>query len=64
MIGYIAKDKNGEIYLHREAPVYDEDLDGWFSSPDTVSITGQFPEFENISYTDDPVKVELNLKRI
>ncbi len=64
MIGYIAKDKNGEIYLHRETPTYDADLGGWFSSPDSISITGKFPEFENISCTDDPIKVEINLRRI
>ena len=32
MIGYVAKDKNGEIYLHTEEPVYEDELGGWYSS--------------------------------
>lgn len=64
MIGYVAKDKDGEIYLHTEKPIYSSDVVGWLSSPDMISITGQFPEFKNMSYTDEPVKVEINIKRI
>lgn len=63
MIGYVAKDRDGEIYLHTEKPTYDSDFEEWFSGTET-NITGQFPEFNNMSYTDEPVKVEINIKRV
>lgn len=64
MIGYVAKDKDGELCLHTEEPTYDNKYKGWFSSPDTICITGQFPEFDSMSYTDEPIKVEIKLERI
>ena len=64
MIGYVAKDKDGEVYLHTEEPFYEADLGGWYSSSEIINITRQFPEFNTISYTDDPIKVEINIKRI
>ena len=64
MIGYVAKDKDGEIYLHTEEPVYEDKLGGWYSSPDMINITGQFPEFDNMSYKDEFIKVEINIKKI
>ena len=64
MIGYVAKDEDGEIYLHTEKPVYEYELGGWYSYPDTIDITGQFSEFDNMSYIDEPIKVEINIKRI
>ena len=64
MIGYVAKDKDGEIYLHTEEPAYDDELKGWYSTPNMINITNQFPEFDIMSYTDEPIKVEINIKRI
>ena len=65
MIGYVAKDKfNNEVYLHTEEPTYNNKLEGWYSTPEMVDITGQFPEFDNMSYTDEPIKVEIKLERI
>ena len=64
MIGYIAKDKNNEVYLHSELPEYNDTYGGWFSQPDTLNITGEFPEFDNMSYKDKPVKVEIKLERV
>ena len=64
MIGYVAKDKNGEIYLHVEEPTYDNELEGWYSAPDMINITGQFSEFENMFYKDEPIKVEIKLERV
>ena len=64
MIGYVAKDKDGEVYLHTEEPVYEDELGCWYSSPDMINITGQFPEFDNMSYKDEFIKVEINIKRI
>ena len=54
MIGYVAKDKDKEIYFYMEEPVYDDEREGWYSDS----------EFNTISYTDDPIKVEINIKRI
>ena len=64
MIGYVAKDKGNEVYLHTEEPTYDNELEGWYSVPDMINITGQFSEFDNMSYTDEPIKVEIKLERI
>lgn len=64
MILYVAKDKDKEIYLHMEEPVYDDELEGWYSASDIINITGQFPEFNTISYTDEPIKVEIKLEKV
>ena len=64
MIGYVAKDRNEEVYLHTEKPAYDDELEGWYSAPDMINITGQFSEFDNMSYTDEPIKVEIKLERV
>jgi len=64
MIGYVAKDKNEEVYLHTEKPAYDDELEGWYSVPDMINITGQFSEFDSMSYTDEPVKVEIKLEKV
>lgn len=65
MIGYVAKDKSGEVYLHTEYPNYDDVYaQCWFSSPEEINITNQFPEFDNMSYTDEPIKVEIKLERV
>ena len=64
MIGYVAKDRDGEIYLHTEEPTYDNELEGWYSAPDMINITGQFSEFNNMSYTDKPIKVEIKLEKV
>lgn len=67
MIGYVAKDKNGKIYFHREKPTYDDELEGWYSTFDMINITNitkQFTEFYSMSYTDEPIKVEIKIERI
>ena len=64
MILYIAKNKNEEVYLHTEEPVYDDELECWYSTPNMINITNQFPEFDIMSYTDKPIKVEIKLGTI
>jgi len=64
MIGYIAKDRDKELYLHTEEPSYNDTYKAWFSTDYILNITNQFPEFDNISYKDKPIKVEINIKRI
>ena len=64
MIGYVAKDKDEQVYLYTEEPIYDNGLEGWYFAPDMICITGQFPEFDSMSYTDKPIKVEIKLEII
>lgn len=64
MIGYIARDKDGSLYLHNDCPVYEEKYGGWYGSSNMIDITGHFPEFDNLTWIDNPVKVEINIKRI
>ena len=64
MILYIAKNKNEEVYLHTKEPTYDDELEGWYSTPNMINITNQFPEFDIMSYTDEPIKVEIKLGRV
>lgn len=63
MIGYVAKDNNEEIYLHEERPYYVDRLECWCSN-NMLNITGQFPEFDSMSYTDEPIKVKIKLERL
>lgn len=64
MVGYVAKDKNELVYFHAKKPSYDNKLEGWYSFPNMINITGQFPEFDDMSYTDKPIKVEIKLERV
>lgn len=64
MIGYVAKDADGEVYLHNKKPSFDEKYKGWFADCDMLNITNKFSEFDDLKYTDDPVKVEINLTKI
>lgn len=64
MIGYIAKDRDGKLYLYSKKPKYDTIFKMWFSGQKVIEITNKFPEFDSMSYTDEPIKVEINIKRI
>ena len=64
MIGYVAKDKDNTLYLYSDKPEYEEYCKMWLAGPDMIDITGQFPEFDSMSYTDEPIKVEIKLERI
>jgi hypothetical protein len=64
MIGYVARDKDGSLYLYDSLPEYSEGLGGWFGSPDMINITDEFPEFDNLDSFDDPIKVEIELEKI
>ena len=64
MIGYVAKDRDEQIYLHTEKPTYEDEVEGWFSTGEMTDITGHFPEFDNMSYTDEPIKVEIKLEKV
>ena len=64
MIGYVAKDKDDKLFVYNEKPEYDEYCKMWLAGPDMIDITGHFPEFDNMFYTDEPIKVEINIKRV
>lgn len=64
MIGYVAKDKDGEVYLHIKEPAYDDNWKNWLSNRDQYCITGLFPELDDMSYTDKPIKVEIKLEKV
>lgn len=64
MIGYVAKDNDGQIYLHSEEPHYEKGYGSWFSTPDMINITDEFPEFDTLNSFDDPVKVEIKLEKV
>lgn len=65
MIGYIARDKDGLLYCHYTLPVRDEDNEWFWSDDDALFLKDEcFPEFDNITYNDEPIKVEINIKRI
>ena len=59
MIGYVAKDRDGTVYLHKNIPDYDYKFQGWISNHESIDITDEFSEFENLKYTDTPIKVEI-----
>lgn len=62
MIGYVARDLGGDLYLHQEEPT--KEIDGWYSQ-DFFQITDDmFPEFKDITYEEGPVKVEFNIKKV
>ena len=65
MIGYIARDKNGELYLHKTFPHYEDKYgcEAWFSE-DFMNITNELTEFEDLKYIDEPVAVEINFRKI
>ena len=65
MIGYVAKDKDGRIHVYDGEPEYNEEIEMWFGG-DYLFINDRniTKEFDNMSYTDEPVKVEIKLERI
>lgn len=65
MIGYVARDKSDLLYFHYTLPVKDEDNEWWWSDDDAFEVKSELvSEFDNLTYNDEPVKVELNMKRI
>lgn len=59
MIGYVAKDDDGSIWLHNKYP--DKEGDYWLSDNMFQLPDYEFPELQNIK---EPTKIEINIKRI
>ena len=55
MRAYIARDKNGEVYLHREKPT--RLVNGVFASDDWWIL--ERCDFPNVTYENSPVEVEI-----
>lgn len=65
MKGYVARDKEeGEIsdlYFGLRKPIYDEDLEMWHDYLDFISLPKDW--FPELKYTDEPIEVELIIKK-
>ena len=55
MRAYIARDKNGEVYLHREKPT--RLINGVFASDDWWIL--ERCDFPNVTFENSPVEVEI-----
>lgn len=65
MIGYIARDKSNQLYIHPTLPVYDDENEWWWSNDDAFAVKDEwFEGAEDIKFEHGPIKVELNLKVI
>ena len=65
MIGYIAKDRDNQLFLYDEKPEYEESIGQWVAGEymfiEDINIRNNF---KDLSYTDEPIKVEINIKRV
>ena len=66
MIGYVARDEDGNIYLHRTEPVIEEFArrKAYYSEYFFVLFDDDFPELKDITFDNSPVKVEINIKKV
>jgi len=64
MIGYVARDADGSLWFHRDIPENNDRLKVWMSEDYMELKDEEFPEFKNLCYRDEPIKVEIKLERI
>lgn len=67
MKGYIAKDGDGRLYLYPTKPFWEDELEQWVSdSVDFISIEDKdvIEAFDFITSDDDPIEVEIEIKRV
>ena len=64
MIGYIARDANGSLWLHKDCPKNNSTFGTWTSDEFMELRNVYFPEFNTLCYKDEPVKVELIIKKL
>lgn len=68
MTMWIARDPNGELYLFDEKPYYRVDYGFWMHHPyaplnaDKMVIHDIYGEFEDITFENSPIEVELKIK--
>ena len=65
--GWVARDPDGELWLFKEKPYYNENFKHWGTAigMDWVldDITDTSP-FLSLQYTDEPIEVELTIKKL
>lgn len=55
---YVARDRNGTLWLYREKPWREEDCGLWFSdSTNIMQINSE--EFPQLKWEDEPIEVKL-----
>lgn len=61
---YIARDKNGDLYLYSRKPIKYIEEESWYTQPgESISIYLENNEFPSVKWEDDkPTEVELKLK--
>lgn len=64
MIAYVARDKNGLLYLHDTMPERDDDLEDYYSGSFFLLEDKDFPEFHDITYGNGAKEVEINIKLV
>ena len=64
MIGYLARDKNGDLYLHNEKPELDYELQAYYSNKYDSISNNLFPEFAKITYENSPIKVKFDIELV
>jgi len=65
MIGYVARDKDNTLWFHYRKPHLENDIEKtwWGSNDKTFRIYDwDFPEFKDLKFEDEPIKVEFNIK--
>lgn len=64
MIGYVARDANGSLWFHRDIPENNNIFKAWMSDEFMELKDEEFSEFKTLCYRDEPIKVELTIKKV
>lgn len=59
---WIARDKNGELWLYEDKPIKKNDLGIWDSMSQSVDVTYIYNA--NIEWDDEPKEVEIIIRNI
>ena len=57
---YIARDPNGDLYIHAEKPFFANSIRGWLSDNWMTVSCNEYPE---VTFENSPMEVELVLKK-
>lgn len=65
MIGYIARDKNGDLYLYTDKPVRKKNAVMWLNSgPGDFLYIGDeayIEKYKDLKFEDEPIKVHITI---
>jgi hypothetical protein len=65
--GYVARDKNNSLWFHYIKPHRENDIEKtwWGSNDKSFEIFNwDFPEFNDLTWEDEPVEVEFMINKI